>query len=70
MVVYEDNRTYGAGAEIASMISEACLFVSTPPSSASVAARMSPMPFATTLEHAFLASDHWIWEHMRELARF
>jgi hypothetical protein len=28
------------------------------------------MPFATTLEHAFLSSDHWIGEQMRELARF
>jgi hypothetical protein len=23
-----------------------------------------------TLEHAYLHSDHWVAEHMRELARF
>jgi 2-oxoisovalerate dehydrogenase E1 component beta subunit len=70
MVVYEDNRTYGAGAEIASMISEACLFDLDAPVLRLGGPDVPAMPFATTLEHAFLASDHWVWEQMRELARF
>jgi 2-oxoisovalerate dehydrogenase E1 component beta subunit len=70
MVVYEDNRTYGAGAEIASTISEACLFDLDAPVLRLGGPDAPAMPFATTLEHAFLASDHWIWEQMRELARF
>jgi 2-oxoisovalerate dehydrogenase E1 component beta subunit len=70
LVVYEDNRTYGAGAEIAATIAEACLFDLDAPVRRLGGPDVPAMPFATTLEHSFLHSDHWVGEHMRELARF
>jgi 2-oxoisovalerate dehydrogenase E1 component beta subunit len=70
MVVYEDNRTYGAGAEIAATIAERCLFDLDAPVVRLGGPDVPAMPFATTLEHAYLHSDHWVAEHMRELARF
>jgi 2-oxoisovalerate dehydrogenase E1 component beta subunit len=54
MVVYEDNRTYGAGAEIVRL--------GGPDAPA--------MGFAAGLEHAFMPDTDRIYERMLELARF
>ncbi len=69
MVVYEDNRTYGAGAEIAATIAEEAMF----DLDAAIVRIGGPdvpaMPFATPLEHFFMEPepDH-IYRRMRELA--
>ena len=69
MVVYEDNRTYGAGAEIAATIAEECLFDLDGPIVRLGGPDVPAMGFASNLEQAFLLDADRIAEHMLELAR-
>jgi 2-oxoisovalerate dehydrogenase E1 component beta subunit len=70
MVVYEDNRTYGAGAEIAATIAEECLFDLDGPIVRLGGPDVPAMGFASNLEQAFLFDADRIAEEMFELARF
>jgi 2-oxoisovalerate dehydrogenase E1 component beta subunit len=70
MVVYEDNRTYGAGAEIAATIAEECLFDLDGPIVRLGGPDVPAMGFASNLEQAFLLDADRIAEDMLELARF
>jgi 2-oxoisovalerate dehydrogenase E1 component beta subunit len=70
MVVYEDNRTYGAGAEIAAAIAEEAMFDLDGPIVRIGGPDVPAMGFATNLEHAFLPDADQIYTHMLELARF
>ncbi len=70
MVVYEDNRTYGAGAEIAATIAEEAMFDLDGPIVRIGGPDVPAMGFATNLEHAFLPDADLIYAHMLELARF
>ncbi|MGZ5289500.1 MAG: alpha-ketoacid dehydrogenase subunit beta [Actinomycetota bacterium] len=69
MVVHEDNRTYGAGAEIAATIAEEAMY----DLDASIVRIGGPdipaMPFAAPLEHFFMdpEPDH-VYRRMRALA--
>jgi len=69
IVVYEDNRTYGAGAEIAATIAEEAFFSLDAPIVRVGGPDIPAMPFATPLEHFFMEPepDH-IYRRMRELA--
>ena len=70
MVVYEDNRTYGAGAEIASTIAERALFDLDAPIVRIGGPDIPAMPFAAPLEHFFMEPEpDQIYTRMRELAR-
>ena len=51
MVVYEDNRTYGAGAEIAATIAEEAMFDLDAPIVRIGGPDIPAMPFAAPLEH-------------------
>ena len=70
MVVYEDNRTYGAGAEIAATIAEECMFDLDGPIVRIGGPDVPAMGFASNLEQAFLVDADRIAEEMLELARF
>ncbi|HXF35592.1 MAG TPA: alpha-ketoacid dehydrogenase subunit beta [Actinomycetota bacterium] len=70
MVVYEDNRTYGAGAEIVATIAEEAMFDLDGPILRVGGPDVPAMGFAAPLEHAFLPDAERIYERMRELARF
>ncbi|HEX2267788.1 MAG TPA: transketolase C-terminal domain-containing protein, partial [Actinomycetota bacterium] len=70
MVVYEDNRTYGAGAEISATISEELMFDLDAPVVRVGGPDVPGMPFATPLEHFFLPDEEKIFEQMRDLAKF
>ena len=70
MVVYEDNRTYGAGAEIAATIAEEALFDLDGPVIRMGGPDVPAMGFAAALEHAFMPDTDRIYERMLELARF
>ena len=70
MVVYEDNRTYGAGAEISATISEELMFDLDAPVIRVGGPDVPGMPFATPLEHFFLPDEERIFEQMRALAKF
>ena len=69
MVVYEDNRTYGAGAGIASTIAERALFDLDAPIVRIGGPDIPAMPFAAPLEHYFMEPEpDQIYARMRELA--
>jgi 2-oxoisovalerate dehydrogenase E1 component beta subunit len=70
MVVYEDNRTYGAGAEISATIAEELMFDLDAPVVRIGGPDVPGMPFATPLEHFFLPDEERIFEHMRDLGKF
>lgn len=70
MVVYEDNLTYGAGAEVAALIAEEAMFDLDAPVVRVAGPDIPAMPFATPLEHFYLPDPERIYERMRQLAKF
>jgi 2-oxoisovalerate dehydrogenase E1 component subunit beta len=70
MVIYEDNRTYGAGAEVSATISEELMLDLDAPVVRVGGPDVPAMPFATAMEHFFLPDEQRIFEHMRDLAKF
>jgi 2-oxoisovalerate dehydrogenase E1 component beta subunit len=71
LVVYEDNRTYGAGAEIAATIAEEAMFDLDAPIVRIGGPDIPAMPYATALEHFYTepTPDH-LYVAMRDLAHF
>jgi 2-oxoisovalerate dehydrogenase E1 component beta subunit len=69
MIVYEDNRTYGAGAEIAATLAEEALFDLDAPVVRIGGPDIPAMPYAAALEHFYMEPepDH-IYRAMRDLA--
>ncbi|HEX6845131.1 MAG TPA: alpha-ketoacid dehydrogenase subunit beta [Actinomycetota bacterium] len=69
MVVYEDNRTYGAGAEIAATIAEEAMWDLDAPVVRIGGPDIPAMPYAAALEHYYMEPepDH-IYAAMRRLA--
>jgi 2-oxoisovalerate dehydrogenase E1 component beta subunit len=70
MVVYEDNRTYGAGAEIIATIAEELMFDLDGPLVRVGGPDIPAMPFAGPLEHFFMPNVEGIHAAMKELAEF
>jgi 2-oxoisovalerate dehydrogenase E1 component subunit beta len=70
MVVYEDNRTYGAGAEIIATIAEETMFDLDGPLVRVAGPDIPAMPFAGPLEHFFMPDVDKVHAAMRELAEF
>ena len=62
MVVYEDNRTYGAGAEIIATIAEELLFDLDGPLVRMGGPDIPAMPFSSQLEHVFMPDPQRIYE--------
>jgi len=70
MVVYEDNRTYGAGAEISATIAEEIMGDLDAPVVRVGGPDIPAMGFAGPLEHFFMPDPDKITARMRELARY
>jgi 2-oxoisovalerate dehydrogenase E1 component subunit beta len=70
MVIYEDNRTFGAGAEISASIGEELMFDLDAPVVRVGGPDIPAMPFATPLEHFYMPDAESVFERMRELAKF
>jgi 2-oxoisovalerate dehydrogenase E1 component beta subunit len=70
LVVYEDNRTYGAGAEISASIAEELMFDLDAPVVRIGGPDVPAMGFAGPLEHEFMPDADKIYERMKELAHF
>jgi 2-oxoisovalerate dehydrogenase E1 component beta subunit len=70
IVVYEDNRTYGAGAEIVASIAEEAMLDLDAPVVRIGGPDVPAMGFATHLEHAFLPDADRLFDRMLELARY
>jgi 2-oxoisovalerate dehydrogenase E1 component beta subunit len=70
IVVYEDNRTYGAGAEIAATIAEEAMFDLDAPIVRVGGPDIPAMPFATPLEHYYMEPEpDQVYRRMFDLAR-
>ena len=69
MVVYEDNRTYGAGAEIAATIAEEA-FEDLDAPVKRITATDTPVPFSPPLEKAFIPQVDDVVSGLRDLAEY
>ena len=70
MVVYEDNRTFGAGAEVVATIAEELMFELDGPPVRIGGPDIPAMPFSTPLEHYYMPDVDRIYAEMKELAKF
>ncbi len=70
MVVYEDNRTYGAGAEISATIAEELMFDLDAPVMRIGGPDIPAMPFSGPLEHVFMPDAERVYARMKELHAF
>ena len=70
MVVYEDNKFLGAGAEVAAQIAETALFELDAPIVRVAGPHVPAMPYAPTLEHWFLPDVDRLEQEIRKLAEF
>ena len=70
MVVYEDNKFLGVGAEVAAQIAENALFELDAPIVRIGGPHVPAMPYAPTLEHWFLPDADMLEQEMRKLAEF
>jgi 2-oxoisovalerate dehydrogenase E1 component beta subunit len=70
MIVYEDNKFLGLGAEIAAQIAENALFELDGPIVRIGGPHVPAMPYSPTLEHWFLPDPDRIEQEMRKLAEF
>jgi 2-oxoisovalerate dehydrogenase E1 component beta subunit len=70
MIVYEDNKFLGLGAEVAAQIAEHALFELDGPIVRIGGPHVPAMPYAPTLEHWFLPDPDRIEQEMRKLAEF
>jgi 2-oxoisovalerate dehydrogenase E1 component beta subunit len=69
-VLYEDNRTYGAGAEISATIAEECMFDLDAPVVRMAGPDIPAMPFSGPLEHVYMPDEDEVYRRMKELAAF
>ena len=70
MIVYEDNKFLGAGAEVAAQIAENALFELDGPIVRIGGPHVPAMPYAPTLESWFLPDVDRLEQEMRKLAEF
>ncbi len=70
LIVHEDNKVAGVGAEVSAMIAEKALFDLDAPIARLAGPEVPAMPFAPPLERAYLLDVEKVTNAMRELARF
>ena len=70
IVIYEDNRTYGAGAEISATIAEELMFDLDAPVLRVGGPDIPAMPYAAPMEHFYMPDSQKIYDRMLELAKF
>ncbi len=70
LIIHEDNKFGGIGAEIAAMVAEEALFDFDAPIKRLCGPDVPAMGYATTLEEEFMISTERMREAMRELVNF
>jgi 2-oxoisovalerate dehydrogenase E1 component beta subunit len=70
MIVYEDNKFLGVGAEVAAQVAERAMFELDGPIVRIGGPHVPAMPYAPTLEHWFLPDADRLEQEMRKLADF
>src|SRR5207249_3243248 len=66
LILYEDNRTYGAGAEISATIAEELMLEMDAPVMRVGGPDIPAMPFATPMEHFYMPDAEHVYQHMKE----
>ena len=70
LIVHEDNKFGGIGAEISAMVAENALFALDAPIRRLCGPDVPAMGYAETLEHEFMSSPAKMADAMRELVKF
>jgi 2-oxoisovalerate dehydrogenase E1 component beta subunit len=70
IIVYEDNKFLGVGAEVSAQLAEKAMFELDAPIVRLGGPHIPAMPFAPTLEHWFLPDADRLEQEMRKLAEF
>jgi 2-oxoisovalerate dehydrogenase E1 component beta subunit len=70
LIVHEDNKVCGIGAEVSAMIAEHALFDLDAPIQRLAGPEVPAMPFSPTLEKAYMLTADKVAEAMRKLAKF
>lgn len=70
MIVHEDNKTGGVGAEVAALISEACLYDLDAPITRLCAPDVPAMPISPPMEKFYMLNKDKVKEAMRQLALY
>ncbi|MCL6453232.1 MAG: alpha-ketoacid dehydrogenase subunit beta [Alicyclobacillus sp.] len=70
LIVHEDNKVCGVGAEVSAMIAEHALFDLDAPIRRLAGPEVPAMPFSPTLEKAYMLTAQKVYDAMLELARF
>ncbi len=70
LIVHEDNKASGIGAEVAAIIAESALFDLDAPIARLAGPEVPAMPFNSVLEKAYMLSVDKVFEAMLKLARF
>nr|WP_283162999.1 alpha-ketoacid dehydrogenase subunit beta [Alicyclobacillus mengziensis] len=70
LIVHEDNKASGIGAEVAAIIAESALFDLDAPIARLAGPEVPAMPFSSVLEKAYMLSVDKVFEAMLKLARF
>lgn len=70
LIVHEDNKTGGVGAEVSAIISEECLFDLDAPIARLCGPDVPAMPISPPMEKFFLLNKDKVKEAMQELALY
>lgn len=70
LIIHEDNKVCGVGAEVSAIIAEHALFDLDAPIARLAGPEVPAMPFSPTLEKAYMLDPEKIANAMRELAEF
>jgi 2-oxoisovalerate dehydrogenase E1 component subunit beta len=70
LIVHEDNKVSGIGAEVSAIIAEHALFDLDAPITRLAGPEVPAMPFSPTLEKAYMLSAEKVYAAMLRLAKF
>jgi 2-oxoisovalerate dehydrogenase E1 component beta subunit len=70
LIVHEDNKVCGVGAEVSAIIAEGALFDLDAPIQRLAGPEVPAMPFSPTLEKAYMLNGEKVANAIRKLARF
>lgn len=70
LIVHEDNKTCGVGAEVSAIIAEECLFDLDAPVQRLAGPDVPAMPYASAMEKFYMLNPEKVAAKMRELAAF
>ncbi|MFB5285277.1 alpha-ketoacid dehydrogenase subunit beta [Peribacillus sp. Hz7] len=70
LIIHEDNKEGGVGAEVAAAISEECLFELDAPIKRLCGPDVPAMPYSSSMEKFFMLNPDKVYQAMKELAQY